>query len=417
MNSPRRKRRSTALLLSAVIYFAIQPASFAASPAFQVANPNWFINLTEFGYADIAADVSGGGSGPLYFREYLSGEWGAAIAHAGAPAPEWLEPSFVYPDWTTNSTFSVATPFSFRDRDANGPDVNADGLNIYTSAIRNASFAITMTYEFLNTGTGIAQGTQPATVAGPGANVTSNPFVLKQTYQITNVSGAPMQDVRLSQFLHGLHSRLAVFDRTGYGESANCGGVSCGTYQYDITMRGTARAFVDLDRPFVDEEGQPRRATDATDLFGFVPALDDAFLRSLLGKTEAAIDSAFRGIRVTIDPATIAGIARSDAYVVNDDLVAFHSNDAPLAWEVGRYGVRPNDNHEVGKPGTGVHLSVESGTLNGTSSIGPGDKWVGGAQVFSLGNLNPGGSVTFDVLLSVSTTQSVTPRTPSLVRP
>ncbi|MEI7898872.1 MAG: hypothetical protein WCK89_01370 [bacterium] len=37
-------------------------------------------------------------------REYLSGEWGAAIGYevAGKPAvpPQWLEPHFSYPDWT-----------------------------------------------------------------------------------------------------------------------------------------------------------------------------------------------------------------------------------------------------------------------------------------------------------------------------
>jgi hypothetical protein len=35
---------------------------------------------------------------------------------------------------------------------------------------------------------------------------------------------------------------------------------------------------------------------------------------------------------------------------------------------------------------------------------------VSGAQVFSLGDLNPGGTVTFDVLLSVGTDQAIVAR-------
>ena len=435
-----------AVLLATSLWLAIQPSSFArmlqappftASAAFSVSNPDLFINLTEYGFADIAADVSGGGSNPLYFREYLSGEWGAAISHSGAPGAEWLEPAFVFPDWMTNSPFSVTAPFSLQDLDANGvPDVNSDGFNIYTSTIRNAFFSITQTYEFLNTLTGIAEGTRPATVTGPGPGpspnlspgsfVTSNKFVLKQTYHIKNASLSPVRDVRLYQFLHGLHSTTAVFDHTNYDEGSTatppaippCAGVNCSDYRFDTTLRGIVRAFVDIDLPFEDAEGAPRRATDATDLIGFVPAIDDAFLQSLLGLDEAAIGAAFQAVGVNLDPTTIAGIARSEVYVVNQDAIAFHSNDAPIGaedlrvapfgWETGRYGVFGTDSHVSGKPSTGVHLSVEGGVLNGVADFGPGNKWVSGTQVFALGDLNPDMTVVFDVLLSVSTTQTQT---------
>jgi hypothetical protein len=250
---------------------------------------------------------------------------------------------------------------------------------------------------------------------------------LKQTYQITNVSSSAVTGLRLFQFLHGLHSRTAVFDRNNYGEGGNCGGVPCNAYQYDMTMRATVRAFIDFDRPFEDEEGQPPRATDVTDIFGFVPAIDDAFLRSLLGKEEAAIGAAFRAIFVGVPPEIISGIARSETYVVNDDVVAFHSNDAPIGiedvsnppfgWETGPYGVFPADSHVVGKPPTGVHLSVEGGTLKGPASFEPGAKWVRGALVFALGNLNPRASVTFDVLLSVSTVQAEMQRASAVSSP
>jgi hypothetical protein len=175
------------------------------------------------------------------------------------------------------------------------------------------------------------------------------------------------------------------------------------------------RAFVDLDRPFEDTEGQPTRATDVSHVFGFVPAIDDAFLRSLLKKDEAAVDAAFRGVGVIAPPEMISGIARSEIYVHNADIVSLHSNDAPIGsagdapsgWEVGRYGVSPADSHAVGKPSSGVHLSVEGGTLNGQDSFSPGNKWVSGAQAFALGDLNPNATATFDVLLSVNTVQTV----------
>lgn len=416
MGRPRPVRPVKVAIVAAAVSLALP--MLAASDAFTISNPNWFINLTAFGYADIAADVQGSRTDPQYFREYLSGEWGAAIGYQGAPGVEWFEPSFVFPDWTTNSTFAVTTPFGFQDRDGNrAPDVNADGFNIYTSTIANATFSVTQTYEFLNTGIGIAQGAHPRAAADPGANITGDQYVLKQIYSITNRSSNPVRGVQLYQFLHGLHSNSAVVDDNDYNEPSQCLGVKCSDYRFDVTMSGTARAFVDLDRPFQDVEGQPTRATDATDLFGFVPQIDDAFLQSLLRKSEAEIDAAFKSVGVVAPPQLISGIARSDEYVRNNDAISFHSNDAPIGaggaaapfgWEVGRYGVFGTDSHAVGKPGTGVHLSIERGSLDGTDRFAPGNKWVSGAQVFSLGDLNPGATVVFDVLLSVSTSQAVT---------
>jgi hypothetical protein len=398
------------VLITVAICVALLRHSSAASDAFRIANPDWFIGLTGFGYADVAADVSGGRAAPLYFREYLSGEWGAAIGYEGGTV-QWLEPSFVFPDWQTNSTFALTAPFSFLDADGNSvPDFNADGFNIYTSTAANATFSVMQTYEFLNAGTGISQGMQPRSGPDPGASIPSSQYVLRQTYRITNVSGAPLTNVRLFQLLHGLRATTVVVDDNNYGEPSMCGGTRCSDYRFDVTTWGTARAFVDLDRPFDDVPGEPMRALDVSDLFGFVPAIDDAFLRSLLGKDEAGVDAAFLSVGVQVDSETIGGIARSDVYVHNVDAAAFHSNDPPVAWEAGRYGVRPNDNHESGKPSTGVHLSIESGALTGAEVLGPTEKWVAGAQTFALGNLPPGGSATFDVILSVSTVQTVTPK-------
>ena len=273
-------------------------------------------------------------------------------------------------------------------------------------------------------------------MVGPGSHVISNRYVLKQTYEIRNVAGTPLQGVVLHQFLHGLHSRTAVLDDIDYGEVTTlplpnppptpappptvltCGGPPCHGYRYDVTLDGTARAFVDVDRPFDDVQGEPRRATEVTDLFGLVPAIDDAFLRSLLGLDEAAIDERFRSVGVAIDPDTVADIARSEVYVVNDDYIAFHSKVPPIGaedvtmpprgWEVGEYGKFGIDSHVTGKPQTGGHLSVERKTLNGLAVFRTGTKWVSGTQAYALGDLNTDQTVVFDVLLSVSTMQTQT---------
>jgi hypothetical protein len=190
-------------------------------------------------------------------------------------------------------------------------------------------------------------------------------------------------------------------------------------------MWATVRAFVDLDRPFDDVEGEPPRAFMVNTLHGLVPEIDDAFLQGLLGKDEAGINAAFLAINLSLDPDSVAAIARSELYVHNVDVTAFHSNDAPIGangveppfgWEVGRYGVRGIDNHAIGKPSTGVHLSIEAQTLNGLDAFAPGDEWVSGAQAFALGDLNPGATATFDVLFSLNTAQSVTEK-PTIVSP
>ena len=423
MERSTTKRLAIASLLAASAYFVLQPASLAhVLQTVRVSNGTWFIDLTDFGYADVAADVRDGSLNPLYFREYLSGEWAAAISHNGSSQAVWFEPRFEFPDWNTNSNFRVTS--ALRPRDANGdgvPDRNAFGQTIYTSTIRNNKFSIVMTFEFINTRRGMAQGTHPATDPTSRSRVISNRFVLKQTYKITNVSLTPARNVRLYQFLHGLHSTRAVFDHRDYGEASNCAGVRCRQYRYDVTLRGVVRAFVDLQRPFEDVPGQTTRALDISFVFGFGPGMDDAFFRSLLGKTEAAIRAAFqeKGVNVTSPPDFYRRIAQSEFYVINRDVIAFHSrraavgvgnvSRAPFGWEVGRYGIRSlGHSHVNGRPPVGVHLAAQRQRLNGRALFDEGNLWVSGAQVYALGNLNPGGMVTMDVLLSISTSQEQT---------
>ena len=79
-----------------------------------LANPDWDITLTEFGFSDLL--IYNAGPFPAgYLHEMLSGEWAAAIGYDGLDTPEaamWLEPMLLYPNWVTNSTFNVVLPLT-----------------------------------------------------------------------------------------------------------------------------------------------------------------------------------------------------------------------------------------------------------------------------------------------------------------
>jgi hypothetical protein len=99
---------------------------------------------------------------------------------------------------------------------------------------------------------------------------------------------------------------------------------------------------------------------------------------------------------------------RTGVIVRHNDMLGFHDNHTPSAWEEGYFGKKGVDSHSVGKPGVGVHLSVEANALDNTDLFSPPEtRWVSGAQRKDLGDLAPGESVTNCVLLSIATSNSV----------
>lgn len=154
-------------------------------PTVFLANPNWNITLSPAGYADVLFDNTPGFEG----REYLSGEWAAAVSYSGGKgggtvSPTWLEKEFLFPDWTTNSNFTYgATPFSNVVKDAQDNIIGA------TSTISNPDLRVDIRYEMVDTVTGMKIGTVAASSPTGGA-LDSNRYVLKQTYTVTNISGA-----------------------------------------------------------------------------------------------------------------------------------------------------------------------------------------------------------------------------------
>ena len=391
-----------------------------------IGNPDWEIVIGAWGYSDQLLDRRPGFEG----REYLSGEWGAAVAYSKGDQvfqPLWLDPEFIFPDWFTHSNFFTgeqSNPMPVQDVMNTGM-MNDDGFFIYESIIENFDLRITQHYQMIDTGTGIDQGASPASSLGPGVSVVTNRYVLRQDYWIENISGQAINDLNLYQFLHGFQSENAVFDDTDYDPPQ-----PYRVYHYDVTQQGTSSVLVDLDQ---DENGvivatqDPDPLADLIsevvgepfDAVTFAQGLLDAdaatvraellALHALMSDIAAQIPEAFDEL--------VQNIVDGDVIYEHDDVIAFHSDDAPVAWEVGAYGVSPEDCHvsDCGKPGTGVHLSIEGDALDGTDAYFPASLWVSGAQKYDLLALNEllslgdGESVHFDVLLSISTETRLIP--------
>jgi uncharacterized repeat protein (TIGR02543 family) len=315
--------KTKTLVLASVA--ALLTLSGASGQGLMLANPHWNITLTDYGYSDFLFDNTPGFEG----REYLSGEWGAAVGYqvSGGPsvASEWLQPLFLYPDWPTNSNFTVVSPLT----DAG---LNADGLPIAQSVIKNAHLQITQRFEMLDTVTGTPMGTNPASAGGSGAFHHSNRYVMKHTYTVKNIALAPISNLRLFQLLHGMNSQRGLHDNRIYA------GPPLSNFRYDTTLAGVDQWAVGAG----------------------------------------------------------AGL---------EDFITFHATSSPTAHEIGYYGIEGNglDNHGMGKPSVGTHLSIEADALNGTDSFSPPTRWVAGAQRWTLGNLAVDQSVSFDVLLSILT--------------
>ncbi len=213
--------RSWILITAAIL---LMPGAVPAQGSVTLANPHWNITLTDHGYSDFLLDNTPGFEG----REYLSGEWGAAVGYqvAGGPSvtAQWLEPHFVYPDWTTNSTFTVVTPVT-------QTTLNADNLPVAQSVIKNAHLEITQRFEMLDTVTGTPMGTKPASAAGAGTSSNSNRYVLKQTYTVKNIAGAALSNIQLFQLLHGLNSQRGLYDNRLYSGPLS-------SFRCDTTLAG-----------------------------------------------------------------------------------------------------------------------------------------------------------------------------------
>lgn len=309
-------------------------------PAVAIGNPNWAILMTPEGYSDVALDNRPGFQG----REYLSGEWAASIFYTGGSNPSgpiWLRKVWAFPCWDTNSNFTVDQVIA-----GDTPPFNSDGFQRFYSRISNGDLEITMRYEMIDTTTGIDQGDEKEGTGGAGSSTTSDRYVFVQKYEVKNLSGGGLSNVRFYHFLHGLKTGLSLYDDRVYGGPMSA-------YRYDNTQKGTSLSLH----------------------------------------------------KVT-----------SEIYL-HADTVCMHAMDLPSAFECGYYGKKPADDHRVGKPSIGTHLSVEADSLNGVDFFEPSQtpqSWVSGAMCFNFPNLAAGATHEITVLLTIRTESVVVAPPPEI---
>ena len=209
----------------------MSPAS-STGGTLALTNPNWNITLTDFGYSDFLLDNTPGFVG----REYLSGEWGSAVAYqrnGQTQTPTWLDPNFLYPDWQTNSNFHVVTGIHLAGS-------NVDGLPIAESVIANNDLEITLRFEMVDTVVGTPMGVTPASAANAGAAINSNRYVMNQTFIVKNISGVSITNLQLFQLLHGFISQHGQYDNRSYAGKLS-------EYRYDATMSGVDTSAAGTD--------------------------------------------------------------------------------------------------------------------------------------------------------------------------
>lgn len=299
-----------------------------------LANPHWNITLTDAGYSDFLLDNTPGFEG----REYLSGEWGAAVGYqldgGAVVSPLWLEKDFVFPDWVTDSDFGVKSPIT-------ETGLNADNLPIAQAVLTNSHLEITLRHEMLDTVTGTAMGTRPASATNAGTFIQSDRYVLKQTCTVKNISGAPIASVQLFQFLHGLNSQRGVFDDRLY-----VGPLS--EFRYDITQAGV-------------------------DPWAVGAGSSSAGLEDYIAFHASVAPSAFENGHYGIE-----------GNGVDDHSFGKPSDGVHLSiednWQNPPYSARA-----------------------GTDYFAPAQRWMAGAQRWNLGSLAAGQSASLDVLLTLRT--------------
>lgn len=233
--------RPLALLL--FVGGALGSASPAAAADYQFFTPDWYLQLTDFGYSDFLIYTTG--SFPRgYLHEMLSGELGAAVAYDGLeaqlPPPQkamWLEPDWLYPIWTTNSTFFVEV--GLWDPPTGPPfDRDGDGMVEGRSQVSNGEVRIRLDVDPEDTVTGTPIGVRA------GLPVISNRYVILLTYEIENVSGHSLANVRFFQFLHAHPANSEIGNVSAFYDPALYGGARS-EFRYDVTQRATASGATD----------------------------------------------------------------------------------------------------------------------------------------------------------------------------
>jgi hypothetical protein len=262
-------------------------------------NPHWSIILDDFGYSDLAFDERPGFEG----REYLSGEWAAAIAYrvGSIPVgPNWLNPEFLFPDWTpVNSGFYAETPVEEQ------PGSNQWGFAVGRSVISDGSVRIQIRSEMVDTTNGVPQGLAPKSSVA-GSNIVSDRYVLRQTFSITNISGQSLTTVQFFKFLHSFQANKALYDDHNYGPVFN-------GHRYTITQQG-----LDTGSDSVSEV--PVLHKDTVALHGnMVPSSWEAGRYGVEGIDDHVFDKPSVGVHFSVET---NGLSKLDWFAPSDKWVS-----------------------------------------------------------------------------------------------
>jgi hypothetical protein len=319
---------------------ACTPEQINAIPVQRFANPHWSINLTPGGYSDIVIyDQTPyprrdprDPQGPSPLHEMFSGEWAGALRYN--KMTEWFPTCFRYPEWASGTSLMIVTPFTILG------DMDGDGMDEAFSEIGNGNFNIRIEYKWEDTVTGVAMNSSQIS---PDPFVLSDRYILRQRYQIQNISGMDISDVSFFQFAapHPANTETPTVD-VGYDDMLNLAGALT-DYRYDFTAMATNSGITD---------GFPTGS-----MFG--------------------------------------------------DAVSFQSNRAPVAHDVDSYkGHNPGDPGlpdptmtTAMKPLFGTHCHVENDTLNNATSLTQEEG--AGAMKWDLGTIQAGAIEEVEVILTV----------------
>lgn len=227
-------------VIATLLCSAVADAQFFVFSGLPIESKKFDILVNPFGYSDSMLDQHWGFKG----REYLSGEWAAAVYYQGGHLPamvRWLTPEFVFPDRINPVPHFAVLPDIFGNdfRFAANP-TNEFGFPVFVSIITNADLQLEITYQMCDLGTNetdrLPMGLVPASAGGAGSNLWSARYVFKQSYKVTNRSGQTLSFVRFYQFIHALQSTAAVYDDRNYGGQLS-------DYHYTVTQWGDTHAL------------------------------------------------------------------------------------------------------------------------------------------------------------------------------
>jgi hypothetical protein len=214
-----------------------------ALPKANYSSPSYYVTFGASGYSDFGIVTRGpypqedprnpGGFAPLH--EMMSGEFATAISHDGMPT-EWTQECWEYPSHRAPTTWMVETGPSFVD------DLDGDGFLEGKSSVINPYLRLTVNYDWVDTGTGVAMGRG---LLGGAAYQLSDRFVLRLRYDIENITANTVNGVKFTQFGHSHPGNTEISTADIVFDDAMHAAGAFQDFRYDLTAVATNSGLVD----------------------------------------------------------------------------------------------------------------------------------------------------------------------------